>query len=74
MFEVMGAEELFIAVNPVTSPLPLAARPIEGLEFVHVYVAPDGVLVKFVVATVPFAHTVMLEGTVTTGIGFTVIV
>jgi hypothetical protein len=38
----------FVAVNAGISPVPFAANPIDGLEFVQVYVAPVGELVKTV--------------------------
>jgi len=41
---------------------------------VHENVPPVGVLVKLVVITEPLLHTVMSAGTVTVGLGFTVMV
>ena len=41
---VTGAVPALTAVNGGVFPAPLAARPMEVVEFVHVYVAPAGVL------------------------------
>jgi hypothetical protein len=71
---VIGDEVLLVAVKLPISPEPLAASPIAVFEFVQVYVAPAGVLLKFVGATVPFTQSVILEGIVTVGKGLTVIV
>ena len=49
---VIGAKVLFIAVNAGTLPLPLAASPIAGFEFVQLKVAPGGVLLKMLSGTV----------------------
>lgn len=43
---VIGALVLLTAKNGVILPFPLAANPIAGLEFVQLYVAPAGVLIK----------------------------
>ena len=40
----------FVAVNAGISPVPFAANPIDGFEFVHIYVAPVGELVNTVPA------------------------
>ena len=69
--EVIGTPELFVATNAGKLPDPPAARPIAGFEFVHVYVAPAGTLVKAVAGTVLPAQVVMFAGTVTVGLGFT---
>ena len=71
---VIGLFPVFVAVNEAISPVPLATKPIAVFEFVHANVPPDGLLVKFVAATLPLLHTVMFAGTVTVGAGFTVIV
>ena len=71
---VIGLFPVFVAVNEAISPVPLAPIPMSVLELVHVKVPPDGVLVKVVAATVPVLHTVMFAGTVTVGVGFTVMV
>jgi hypothetical protein len=44
------------------------------LEFVQVYDAPVGRLLKLVDETVAPEHTLKLAGVITTGIGFTVII
>ena len=45
--EVIGVVPLFTAVKDGILPVPLAANPIEVLEFVHVKFAPTGALVRF---------------------------
>lgn len=74
MVDTTGVEPAFKAVNPAISPLPLATRPMPGLELVQLKVAPAGILLKFVPDTAPLLQTTMLAGTVTVGIGFTVTV
>lgn len=64
----------FVAVKAGVLPDPLAARPIAGLELVQVKVPPAGKLLNELAATVDPAQTVMFAGTVTVGVGFTVIV
>ena len=73
MVAVTGSAELFVAENEGVFPVPLAARPIEGVEFVHVKVVPGVVLVNAEAATVIALQTVMFAGTTTTGVGLTVI-
>ena len=63
-----------IAVNEGTLPAPLAAKPIEGFEFVQLNVAPAGVLVKLVPDGVLPLQVVGLKTAFTVGSGFTVIV
>lgn len=70
----MGDEVTLEAVKLPMSPEPLAARPIAVFEFVHVNVAPAGMLLKLVAATVPLAQSVILAGTLAVGNGFTVMV
>jgi len=65
---------VFVAVNETISPVPLADKPIAVLELIHEKVPPAGVLVKFVAGTVSLLQIVMFAGTVTVGVGFTVIV
>ena len=74
MMAVMGLTVELAAVKEAMLPVPLAAMPIAVLEFVQLYVAPVVVLVNAVAATVPLLHTLKLAGTVTVGVGFTVIV
>ena len=45
---VIGAEVVLVAVNAVTLPVPLAARPIAVLLLVHAKVDPDTVLATVV--------------------------
>ena len=40
MLAVIGLVPLFTAVNDGTLPLPLAGIPMDGLELIHVKVAP----------------------------------
>ena len=74
MVDVMGDDVAFTAVKLCTLPVPLASeRPVEVLEFVQEYVAPEGELEKLEDDTTSPEQTVMLAGTVTVGRGFTVI-
>jgi len=68
-----GNEVLFIPVKEGVFPVPLAARPIAVLEFVHAKVVPGVVLVKLEAGIVTPLQTVMIAGTTTTGAGLTVI-
>jgi hypothetical protein len=72
--EEIGAAPAFVAVNPAIFPAPLAPKPIAVLELVHANVAPATLLVNAVVAIAAPAHTVMFAGTVTLGVGLTVMV
>ena len=77
MVEVIAEVVPLVALKPGTFPVPLAPRPVPVLLFVHVNVAPAGMLVKLVPGTAVPGHTVLFAGTVaglTTGFGFTVIV
>ena len=71
---VIGFVVVLVAVNAAIFPVPFAPNPMAVLLFVHVKVAPAVGLVKFVTGTVAAAHKVMLAGTTTVGVGFTVIV
>ena len=71
---ITGFAVLFAPVNDGVLPVPLSARPIEGVEFVHAKVVPGVVLVYAEAATVAPLHTVIFAGTTTTGVGLTVIV
>ena len=71
---VIGAVPALVAVKAGVLPVPLAARPIAALELVHAKVVPATPLVKLLAATAPPLQTVMLAGTVTAGLGFTVMV
>ena len=70
----MGAAPALTAVKLGTFPLPLAAKPIAVLVFVHVKVAPAGVPTKLVAETRAPEHTEKFAGTATTALGLTVIV
>lgn len=74
MVALIGVVPELVALNPAMLPDPLAARPMAVLELVQVKVAPAVVLVKLVAATAALLHTIMFAGTVTTGVGFTVMV
>jgi hypothetical protein len=74
MVEVIGDEVALVAVNEGVFPVPLAARPIAVLLFVHAKVAPVTGLVNADAATEPPLHTVILAGTTTVGVGLIVIV
>lgn len=71
---LIGPAALLIAVKAETLPVPVPARPIAGTLFVQLYVAPAGVLVKLAAATAPLWQTWKLAGTVTVGVGLTVMV
>lgn len=62
-----------VAVKTGISPLPLEPMPIDVFEFVHKKVPPIGVLAKLVVGITVLLHETIFVGTVTTGVGFTVI-
>ena len=64
---------LLTAVKAGISPLPLAARPIEGLLFVQLKVVPLTVPVNAIAFVVAPLHNSWFAGWVTLGIGFTVI-
>ena len=72
MFATIGAVVVLVAVKEAMFPVPFAAKPMAVLSFVHVKVAPIGELVKFVVVVVAASQIILLDGTVTVGIGFTV--
>ncbi len=71
---VTGRLVLLVAINEGILPVPLAARPIEGSEFVQVNVVPGVVLIKSATVTVVELQVVIVAGNTTTGVGFTVIV
>ena len=74
MVPLIEIAEALVAVNAGMLPLPFAPNPIAVLVLVHVKLPPAGVLIKFVATTIALLHTVVSEGTVTIGVGFTVIV
>ena len=52
----------------------LAPIPIAVLEFVQEVVPPEGEVVKLVIARIALSQTIIFAGTVTVGVGFTVII
>ena len=74
MVPVMGVLPELVEVKPGTLPVPLAPSPMEVLLFVQAKVPPVGVLVKVDAGTATPGHTLILAGTLATGIGLTVIV
>ena len=54
-----------MAVKDGISPEPLAAKPIAVFEFVHVKLAPEGVLTKFVAGITVVLQATILLGTAT---------
>ena len=73
---VTGAVPLFVALNDAILPLPLAARPMEGVLFVQLYtIVPPVVGLLNVTAVVgELLHTTWLATAVTVAVGLTVIV
>jgi hypothetical protein len=64
----------FVAVKEEISPVPLAPNPIAVLEFVHAKVPPVGVVPKVVAGIRSLLHTEIFAGTVTVGVGLTVMI
>ena len=62
------------AVNEGRFPLPLAVRPIEGLLFVQLKMAPLTALEKLTAVVADPLHKLWSAGCTTLGVGFTVIV
>ena len=73
---VIGAPEVFIAVNDVISPEPVEANPIDCVSFVHEYDVPltPNALVNVTSAVASLLHTVCEVTTSTVGVGLIVIV
>jgi hypothetical protein len=71
---VIGDVPVFVAVKEDISPEPPAPNPILVLVFAHVNVPPAGVLTKVVAGTRSLLHNEKSEGTLTVGVGLTVIV
>ena len=71
---VTGDDVTFVAVNEAILPVPLAAKPIVASEFVHANVDPATLLVKLIAGTVALLQYELFAGTVTFGVGLTVIV
>lgn len=74
MVALMGAVEVLVAVKLVMIPVPLAARPMAVLVLVQSKLAPGVVLLNTEAGTNVLLHAVMLAGTLTVGLGFTVMV
>jgi hypothetical protein len=70
----MGTVVVLVAVKLGILLVSLAAKPIVGSEFVQEKLPPIGVLTKIGGVTTALLHTVMFAGTVTVGVGFTVMV
>ena len=64
----------FVAVNDDISPVPFAARPIEGVLFTQLYTVPGTDPEKVMAAVEVLLHTTWLETAFTVAVGFTVIV
>jgi len=62
---------LLMAVNDGTFPVPLAGKPMAGLELVQLNVTPPGVVMKLVIGTIPPSFTIVSVRTVKVGIGLT---
>ena len=73
--EVIGAFVVFVAINDPIFPVPEPANPIAVLLLLQSYVVPDTAEPDsiIVVEELPL-HNVILAGSVTVGVGFTVIV
>ena len=73
---VTGAVLVFVAVNATIFPEPLAAKPIDGNEFVQLYtiVPPVVGLAKVTAAIVDALQATLLATAVTVALGFTVMV
>ena len=69
-----GTLVALIAVKLAILPVPLAARPIDGVVFVQVNTVPATVPVKLTGAVEAAAHTAWLAGWFTFGVGLTVMV
>ena len=74
MIADIGAVPEFVARKAAMFPVPEAANPIAVLLFVQVNVPPAGVLAKLATGIVAPLQTIMFDGTVTVGVGLTVMV
>ena len=63
---------MFVAVNVGMTPVPFKPRPMVGLEFVQLYVAPVTVELKFEAVTGVVLHAVIFAIGLIIGIGFTI--
>jgi hypothetical protein len=71
---VTGALVVLVAVNAAMLPVPLAARPLDVVLLVQLYVVPLTAPLKFTAVVVAPLHNAWLDIVFTTGVGFTVIV
>src|SRR5436190_372152 len=67
-----GTLEVLVAVKLAILPVPLAARPMEGLLLVQLYVVPAKIPLKTTLSVREALHKVWLATGLTEGIGFTV--
>src|ERR1051326_4151183 len=74
MVATTGEAPVLVPVKEAIFPVPDAARPMEGSELVHAKVVPAVVLVKVDAGTVVPLQADMFAGTVTFGVGSTVMV
>ena len=74
MVPLIGAAVALVAVNDGMLPVPFATNPIAIFELVQVKLPPVGVLTKIAASTVALLHTTVSAGTITVGVGFTVMV
>ena len=74
MVATTGALVALSAVKLAILPVPLAARPMDVLLFVHVNTVPATVPLKVTGAVATPAHTTWLAGWFTFGVGLTVMV
>jgi len=72
MVALIAAAVVLTALKPIIFPVPEAAKPIAVLLLVQVKVPAAGVLANAVVAMAPPLQTMILDGTLTVGVGFTV--
>lgn len=71
---VIGAVVVLVAVNPGRLPTPFTPNPMVASVFVQEKLPPVGVLTKIGGLTTTLLHTVMFAGSVTVGVGLTVMV
>jgi hypothetical protein len=74
MVATTGDVPVLVPLKEGMFPVPDAGMPMDGSVLVHAKVVPEVVLVKEVAATLNPLQTAMLAGTVTLGVGFTVMV
>ncbi len=71
---IIGVFPVFVAVKEAISPVPLEASPMAVFEFVQEKEPPAGTVVKLVAGTISLLQTPISVGTVTVGVGLTVMV